>query len=337
MNIVFLIGNGFDLNLGLRTRFTDFYNYYGKMRTDDKRLCIQTFLDKIKDSGEDWSDFETSFGKYAQYFSRENYEDYLEVWADVHSLLSKYIDLQQHGIVSAGFRPSLDAFRYLMFPDQFLPRGARGPFDELRARIGLTINIDVINFNYTTTFERLYGWRGTTAGISDGKNYASLSSVAHIHGTTQNNMILGVDNPSQIICPDNIGDLDKVKHRLIKPIANKNSQTLRDEDCAKRIANANIICIFGMSLGATDLTWWHLVGERLQSPDAMAIIFSRNKSVPTNLEYLAVESREAKVNEFLSVAGISTDQTSSLASKISVAFNSKMFSDFTSIALHHSS
>ena len=28
MNITYLIGNGFDLNLGLRTRYTDFYDYY---------------------------------------------------------------------------------------------------------------------------------------------------------------------------------------------------------------------------------------------------------------------------------------------------------------------
>ena len=28
MNIVFLIGNGFDLNLGLKTRYRNFYDYY---------------------------------------------------------------------------------------------------------------------------------------------------------------------------------------------------------------------------------------------------------------------------------------------------------------------
>jgi hypothetical protein len=28
MNILFLIGNGFDLNLGMKTRYVDFYNYY---------------------------------------------------------------------------------------------------------------------------------------------------------------------------------------------------------------------------------------------------------------------------------------------------------------------
>ena len=28
MNITFLIGNGFDINLGLKTRYTNFYPYY---------------------------------------------------------------------------------------------------------------------------------------------------------------------------------------------------------------------------------------------------------------------------------------------------------------------
>lgn len=28
MNITFLIGNGFDINLGLKTRYVDFYDFY---------------------------------------------------------------------------------------------------------------------------------------------------------------------------------------------------------------------------------------------------------------------------------------------------------------------
>ncbi len=331
MNIVFLIGNGFDLNLGLRTRFTDFYDYYGKMRADDKRQHIQTFLDKIKSSGEDWSDFETSFGKYAQYFSRENYEDYLEVWADVLLLLTKYINLQQKNAIPADLRPNFDTCRCLMFPEKFLARGARSPFEKLRAHTGAIANIDVINFNYTSTFEKLYDWHGAAETLSDGLNHATLNSVTHIHGTTRELMILGVDNPAQIAETGNISEIARVRNRLIKPVANKNSQTLRDEDCAKLIANANIICIFGMSLGVTDQTWWHLVGERLQSPDAMAIIFSRNKDIPANLGYLSIELQEAKISEFLNVANIAANQAPELTHKIGVAFNSGMFSGFTNI------
>lgn len=33
MNILFLIGNGFDINLGMQTRYTDFYKYYATVPT----------------------------------------------------------------------------------------------------------------------------------------------------------------------------------------------------------------------------------------------------------------------------------------------------------------
>lgn len=330
-----MIGNGFDLNLGLRTRFTDFYNHYSAARAKDDRLYVRDFLDKVKNSSNgEWSDFEASFGKYAQHFSKENHEDYLSLWMDILLELGKYIDLQQKNAIPANWHLNNIMMSYLISPELFLARGARAPFEKLKVRVGDIINVDVINFNYTSTFEKLYNWRNVAETISDGLNYASLNSVTHIHGTTRENMILGVDNPSQIICADNIGNQERVKNRLVKPIANRNSLTLRDEDCAKRIANANVVCIFGMSLGKTDQTWWQLVGERLRSPDAMAIIFSRSKDVPINLGYLASELQDIKAKEFLSAAGIVADQVPELISKINISFNSGIFGSFTGIASH---
>lgn len=57
MNIVFLIGNGFDLNLGLNTRYSDFYEYYKNQRAKDERPYIRSFLNDLA-SNEDWSDFD---------------------------------------------------------------------------------------------------------------------------------------------------------------------------------------------------------------------------------------------------------------------------------------
>lgn len=35
MNVTFLLGNGFDLNLGLSTSYKDFYSYYTKKEPND--------------------------------------------------------------------------------------------------------------------------------------------------------------------------------------------------------------------------------------------------------------------------------------------------------------
>ena len=51
MNITFLIGNGFDLNLGLDTRYTDFLSEYKKLLTREKNTSKKKFL-KISPCGQ---------------------------------------------------------------------------------------------------------------------------------------------------------------------------------------------------------------------------------------------------------------------------------------------
>ena len=38
MNVTFLIGNGFDINLGLDTRYSDFYPYFIKNASSDNMI-----------------------------------------------------------------------------------------------------------------------------------------------------------------------------------------------------------------------------------------------------------------------------------------------------------
>ena len=38
MNITFFIGNGFDLNLGLKTRYQDFYKYFHEHGTSNNMI-----------------------------------------------------------------------------------------------------------------------------------------------------------------------------------------------------------------------------------------------------------------------------------------------------------
>ena len=38
MQTVFLLGNGFDVNLGLKTRYAEFYDYYLNIRTENENV-----------------------------------------------------------------------------------------------------------------------------------------------------------------------------------------------------------------------------------------------------------------------------------------------------------
>ena len=56
MNVTYLIGNGFDLGLGLKTRFSDFLPIYISEKSKDEDIL--EFQEDIAKSIDDWSDFE---------------------------------------------------------------------------------------------------------------------------------------------------------------------------------------------------------------------------------------------------------------------------------------
>ena len=56
MNILYLIGNGFDLSLGMKTRYEDFYEYYCKLVETEQNADVIALKKTIKEGKEDWKD-----------------------------------------------------------------------------------------------------------------------------------------------------------------------------------------------------------------------------------------------------------------------------------------
>ena len=65
MNILFMIGNGFDLNIGLDTKYDDFMKYYTQTCEDDNEHIKKMKVDMNK-WPERWSDFELKLGDYTR-------------------------------------------------------------------------------------------------------------------------------------------------------------------------------------------------------------------------------------------------------------------------------
>lgn len=57
-----MIGNGFDINLGLKTSYKDFYNHVLKKYNNNDNLKKNIFLERISKNIEDWQDFEKMMG-----------------------------------------------------------------------------------------------------------------------------------------------------------------------------------------------------------------------------------------------------------------------------------
>jgi len=94
-NVTFFIGNGFDLNLKLKTRYIDFYNEYIKIKQNDNRV-IQFFKNEILKNEahgwKDWKDFELGMGQQSILFVNETQvEDFIECFNDFCITFNDYL------------------------------------------------------------------------------------------------------------------------------------------------------------------------------------------------------------------------------------------------------
>lgn len=60
MNVTYILGNGFDLNLGLKTSYYDFYDYYKNIPSPNED--IENLKEDIKSNINQWSDLEHRIG-----------------------------------------------------------------------------------------------------------------------------------------------------------------------------------------------------------------------------------------------------------------------------------
>ena len=94
MNTVYLIGNGFDVNIGLPTRYVDFYNHYLALdRTHDSSI-VSKMKDHLQESlsMEDkyWSDLEEAMGTYT--IGLNTYSELEAIGDDLYEKMQRYID-----------------------------------------------------------------------------------------------------------------------------------------------------------------------------------------------------------------------------------------------------
>lgn len=283
MNMLYLIGNGFDLNLGLPTRYSDFLEYYFKhaplnyKATSQESRRIQEYKDLFKKAIENnagdhqWKDLEIALGIFASQF--KNPEHFIEFYTDINLSLINY--LKQIPRIDPTENDKINFFHDFIIPTSYLTARERQEIQhEMLENKDSYIN--VVSFNYTPTFETLS--KGVLEKDSPyGPSYISDSltylGVTHIHGSLEeNSILLGVDNTKQIDNADFKNNED-VTDLLVKPQGNKNIGSLIDETCHGLISNADLICLFGLSLGATDQTWWEDIKERFISNSSVVLLY----------------------------------------------------------------
>lgn len=340
MNITFLVGNGFDRNLGLNTTYSDFVSHY--KNSTPKTKILERFHEYIKENEELWSAAEIAMGEYTNQFEKGSAEAFSECHTDFCEQLALYLKVQMSRMDYADSKDSiLKAFAKLNQLVQIFPTQERETLNAIyKNRQGEQTTFNFICFNYTDTLDQCLNLVKTTPNTLGSHKHGnqvlnhSIGQICHVHGTVEKEMVFGVNDDSQISKSDIFecenGDL--YKNLLIKIQANASFLENTDAKAAQLIQNSHLIYVYGMSIGDTDKLWWNRICEWLIKGNDRHLIVQKY-SMPAKsvipIKYQLAE-RNAR-HEITKHSPLENDKKSNIETRIHIT-GENIFSDITQIA-----
>lgn len=216
---VVIIGNGFDLNLGLNTSFKSFFNEhktkFGAMYNSPE-YAFMNFVDKLNKNKQfvtDWYNIEKLLGDFSLKYPEH---DFKNEYKKIIESLESYLNEQTYN-----FNPQNN----YKFASQFF-----GMFDTESL-----LKTKIINFNYTNTAE-----------ILAKRIIYRIPEITYTHGKLKD-----ANNPIIFGINDNI-KISK-HHSYIRKSAYTDHKLLRDFN---KLKSAKNIFFFGHSLGLTDHSYF---------------------------------------------------------------------------------
>lgn len=333
MNITFFIGNGFDINIGLATQYSEFYPYF--INNASKKNMIKSWLDGNEKF---WSDLEEKLGQEISKIPDGQLDQFYDDKDELDRLLIEYLEeqqgkyrLEEPEVIKKEFSKSMLGF-FKELPAQDI------------ASVNKTMNVysdeefkySFITFNYTNVLDRIIGlYDEKTAIISkhQGKEFMrsnKIGQIIHIHGTTDAEMILGVNDAEQIgndlLKKDGIFLDTFIKRRMNNSIGQR-----KTEKAVEIINKSHIICVFGMSIGNTDKMWWEALVEWLVSNDYnKLIIFWKGfeNALEKKLPSKTIRLNERIKRELFNKGRGKYDESyyEKIKNRMMISYNSKIFS-----------
>ena len=325
MQITFLVGNGFDLNAGLRTRFSDFFKVYCEETANDKPV-IKKFKEEIGTNVELWSDFEKQMGAYTFKVTKDipeegelSIEDYYTCIDDFRNKFIIYLNEEiRHPIVSVMKTQIREKCQdMLKNPFRYLRTGQwERLYNYIDAQLQpLTVKYGFVVFNYTDMCEQCMRIEGSREILRycDRSIIAEISAdrFVYVHGRLGSEILLGVDNISQIRNPLLQND-EELVYSIVKPISNRELESGQDEKAKELIETSNVIIIYGMSLGETDNFWWRVIADWLlqgkNSEERFLIVYSCDGTTNRSSTRNAVRNQKEVRKKILEAYGYELEE-----------------------------
>jgi hypothetical protein len=339
MDILFMIGNGFDIRVGFNTSLKSILKKYISTKSTDN--VISEFKDAISTNLGEWSDFEKYMGKYTNKFHADSdinkaINTYMTCISDFEKFMRDFIRGEEgdpnrivnHPEISSVFENSiLKFYTYLDAVSQ----------QEIVALIDSPMEFKFINFNYTDIFDNCISELKRNKSLLppemiNNKNITysitkCIGGIFHIHGTLTENVLLGVDNMMQI---ENEEFRNNIRiNDIVKPLMNDSLQNNNNEIFSNTIDNSSLYLIYGMSIGETDKKWWMKIVENLKDENKRLVIFvyeeNFDPSDARNRINIMTKWKKRFISQLYPLLIEASEQYKEIARKIYVIINSKIF------------
>ena len=317
MNVTFLIGNGFDLGIGLKTAYTDFFAVYCSKKEGDTPL-IDSFKKQLQDDYETWSDFEKAFGEYAG--QALDADCYLKVFEDFEVEFSDYLRNEEKNFDNSKIELIAEKMKTALISYYDIRPADREAL--VKSINGRQATFNFISFNYTKCLDECIGILRRQPDYVNSIR-GNIQKPVHVHGYTEENMILGVNDETQIKS-EILAKNEEVIEEIVKPVQNQIARMNYDNDATRIIRGSDIICVYGMSIGETDKKWWELVMNWLQESSSNRLIILQhreNARFTFNWNRLVKEIRR----RLFSYGSVPDEKRKTLEQRIHIAVNHDIF------------
>ena len=285
VKVTFLIGNGFDLNLGLKTTYSHFWEEYKEVKKDDTEI-IKWFKTEVLKDKELWSAAEEAFGECTSNFAKEKYnaEDFCECHENFCRELAKYLHLQENRVEYDKTTPELINRFKEGFENYFsgFRDAKKSEILKYVDSVSQGISYNFVSFNYTEVIDKLVEIIKKRPGVLSKRRVGhnvhenAMGQVLHVHGTIYDDMVLGVNDETQISDKsifDGYGS--EYMDQLIKFNSNQYNERYTDERVFNLLKESDVIYIYGMAIGKTDALWWKRICDLMISRKTLRIIIHK--------------------------------------------------------------
>lgn len=317
--LTYLIGNGFDINLGLKTTYSEFIkSYLNKESRNEQIEAFKSIIrDELKEDPATWADAERAFGKLtASFADKPNPGYYFNMCQeDFCNALSEYLNKQQGRLTDELINENQSKINSInkaleKIADALRPVQKDTIMQELN-NCGQGFDIYILNFNYTNTVEKMLDASKSPWGIRKWNNSSynnRMVGVTHPHGTINQDMVFGVNDIDQISCPEIFKDDEINLRSFIKEKTNEMNGEYLEEKSVEILSKSDAVYIYGMSLGETDKRWWERIIKLMKEKPHICVIIADYKAPLPGVMNSGYERRKREVQDLI----LSYDQTLSV-------------------------